>query len=504
MKKEILRMERVTYKEEETTYLKDFELNVFSGEIVGLLPVNAYGLPQLLSVLRENPLLYAGYMYYKERLVNSWQNLNSWQAGKNYDKRIAVISDQTSLVEGQSVLTNIFILRQGFRQELIRKKLLKSQLQPFLDEIEVEIEADTLVEKLSSFERLVVELLRAVVADYRLIVMREIGTLVNEGELEKIHAFMKHYAKQGFSFLYISPHFEEILQICGRAVVMSNGKVIKALAGEQMQAQTLNFYSEEYNAKVRHHIESLKERQSNKIVFEGRHLCGDVIFNFNLKVAQGECVVIQSLEEGIFRDLYLLFQGEKQDEIHPGTCYLEGRASKICGDRGIAFIREEPTETMLFYDMSYMDNLCIAMDHRVKNIWGNRKMKRCIRADFEEILGENVFDKRMQELTEMEKYDLVYTRIMLQKPKIVFCVQPFKGADLRHRIHIWELQEKLLRKGIAVVILAVNMADALSLADRLVRIDKGTVVTEYQRKDFGMLPRNIPWKALYDENGRIP
>ena len=131
-------------------------------------------------------------------------------------------------------------------------------------------------------------------------------------------------------------------------------------------------------------------------------------------------------------------------------------------------------------------------------------MKRCIRADFEEILGENVFDKRMQELTEMEKYDLVYTRIMLQKPKIVFCVQPFKGADLRHRIHIWELQEKLLRKGIAVVILAVNMADALSLADRLVRIDKGTVVTEYQRKDFGMLPRNIPWKALYDENGRIP
>lgn len=172
MKKEILRMERVTYKEAETTYLKDFELNVFSGEIVGLLPVNAYGLPQLLHILREDPPLYAGYMYYKERLVNSWQER------KEYDKRIAVISDRTSLVEGQSVLTNIFILRQGFKQELIRKKLLKSRLQPFLDEIDVKIYADTPVEKLSSFERLVVELLRAVVADYRLIVMQEIGTLV--------------------------------------------------------------------------------------------------------------------------------------------------------------------------------------------------------------------------------------------------------------------------------------------------------------------------------------
>ena len=93
MRKEIFRMERVTYKEAETTYLKDFELNVFSGEIVGLLPVNAYGLPQLLHVLRENPPLYAGYLYYKERLANSWQ------MGKKYDKRIAVISDHTTLVE---------------------------------------------------------------------------------------------------------------------------------------------------------------------------------------------------------------------------------------------------------------------------------------------------------------------------------------------------------------------------------------------------------------------
>lgn len=66
-------------------------------------------------------------------------------------------------------------------------------------------------------------------------------------------------------------------------------------------------------------------------------------------------------------------------------------------------------------------------------------------------------------------------------------------------IHIWDLQEKLLKRGIAVVILAVNMADALSLADRVVRIDQKTQVTEYARKDFGMLPRNIPWKTIYDE-----
>lgn len=491
MKEEILRMERVTYKEAENVYLKDFELNLFSGEIAGLLPVNAYGLPQLLHVLRENAPLYAGYMYYKEKLTDSWTT------EKKADKRIAVISDRTSLVEGQSVLTNIFVLRHGFRQEIIQNRLLKNQLQPFLKELHIDIQAETLVEKLSSFERLVVELLRAVVADNRLIVMQEIGTLVNEIELEKIHEIMRHYAKQGFAFLYISPHFEEILQVCSRAVVMSNGKIIQKLEEDQMKVSQLTFYSKEYNAKVIKHIEDADERSKKRIVFEGKHLQGEVIRNLNLTVVQGGCVVIQSLEEGIFRDLYLLLQGELKS--HAGEFYIDGRKADIAGNRNVAFIREQPTKTMIFYEMSYIDNLCIAMDHRVKDVWRNHKVKECIRRDFEPLLGMHVFDKRMIELTETEKYDLVYTRVMLQNPKIVFCVQPFKGADLKHRIHIWELQEKMLKKGIAVVILAVNMADALSLADRVIRIDKKTAVDEYERKDFGMLPVNIPWKAFYDE-----
>lgn len=484
-------MERVTYKEAEATYLSDFELNVFAGEIVGLLPLNAFGLPQLLRVLRESPTLYAGYIYYRERLVNSWQDR------KTYDSRISVICDRSSLVEGQSVLTNIFVLRCGFKQEIIRRKLLKSQLQPFLDEIEMPILADTPVEKLSAFERLVVELLRAVVADYRLIVMQEIGTLINESELEKLHVIMRHYAARGFSFLYISPHFEEILQICDRAAVMSNGKILKILSGEQMRAQTLAACSQEYQEKVRHYLQHHGKQNGKEIVFEGKHLNGTVIRDLNFKVAKGECVVIQSLEEGIFEELLLMLQGEKCKG--EGAFFLEGEETGICENRGIAFVKEQPTQTMLFYDLSYLDNLCMTMDHRVKSVWMSRKIRGSIRKEYGQMLGEDVFEKRIAELTEREKYELVYARILLQNPKIVFCVQPFKGADLKHRIRIWELQEKLLQKGVAVVILAVNMADALSLADRVIRIDQGTVVTEYEKKDFGMLPVNIPWKSLYEE-----
>ena len=54
----ILRLERVTYAESDSFYLRDFDLDVRTGEIMGLLPLNAYGIPALLDVIRNNPPLY--------------------------------------------------------------------------------------------------------------------------------------------------------------------------------------------------------------------------------------------------------------------------------------------------------------------------------------------------------------------------------------------------------------------------------------------------------------
>ena len=42
MRNEVLRMERVTYKEDEVVKLEDFNLQIFQGEIMGFMPVNSH------------------------------------------------------------------------------------------------------------------------------------------------------------------------------------------------------------------------------------------------------------------------------------------------------------------------------------------------------------------------------------------------------------------------------------------------------------------------------
>ena len=102
-------------------------------------------------------------------------------------------------------------------------------------------------------------------------------------------------------------------------------------------------------------------------------------------------------------------------------------------------------------------------------------------------------------LTDMEKYELVYTRILLQKPELVLIIQPFKGADARLRQRIWELQEALIDRGATLVLLAVNMADCLAIANRVIRIDGDMTIREYREDSFGELPLTIPLISLYEE-----
>lgn len=492
MKQEVFRMERVTYSEDGNTLLEDFNLNIFAGEIMGLIPVSGHGMQAFITLLKSNLPLEDGYVYYREKMVNSWRD------SKRNHNRISVIQDKSCLVEGLTVADNIFVIRQGFSQKVIQPGLLERQLAPFLAEIEVKISADEYVEKLSVFKRVVVELLRAVVAEHRLIVLSEISTIVGDAELQELYRIMRHYAAKGFSFLYISPHFEEILQICDRAAIMLNGRIEKIIYSDEMLREILIDYTKEYDKLVRMHLEEKEgQYEQTQPVFEARAVSGQYINQFNFSIQKGECLVIQSLNNRIFHDILDMITGE--EELSGGRILIAGREEKIRRNRNISIVQELPTVSMIFPEMSYLDNLCFGLDHRLKTVWLKKGIKSSIMQEYGPTLGDEIFDRPIDELSERQKYQLVYLRVLLQKPKIVFCVQPFKGADLSHRKYIWELLEMILKKGIAVVILAVNLADSLSLADRLIRIDRESQVEEYLQKDFATIPIVAPWLYLYQE-----
>ncbi|MEG0640580.1 MAG: sugar ABC transporter ATP-binding protein [Clostridia bacterium] len=494
MRSEVLRLERITYREQGITQLNNFNLNVFHGEIMGLLPINNHGLAALTDLLCQNRPLYYGYVYYREELVNSWR------APRHGYNRVSLIQSKSCLVEGLTVADNIFVLRPGFRGYVIRPHLFREQLQPFLQSIGINISASAYVEELTVFKRFVVELLKAVVAGNRLIVLKDVSPFVSESELSKIHAIVRHYAQQGFSFLYIGFHLEELMEVCGRMALMLNGRVIKVLEGAEITPSALKPYTETYDGLVRRQL--ARDRSAaveGATVFEAAGLCGGNVNELSFAVHAGECLVLQDLDNRMLGDLLPMLTGEQRPE--KGHMLLEGQPFFPTGNRGVAVMQELPSESMLFPSMNVLDNLCFTLDHRLPGIWRSARLRRGLRKEYATWFSDELMSKRVEDLTEAEKYQLVYVRILLQHPRVLFCVQPFRRADVALRMHIWNQLERLLDSNIAVVILAVNLADSLSLADRLIRVHTGQPMEVYERANFAHMDISAPWMRLYREEG---
>ena len=60
MRNEILRMDQVTYDSQGVAQLDNFSLSMWEGEILGLVPVNNYGVEALFSLLTQNLPLRGG------------------------------------------------------------------------------------------------------------------------------------------------------------------------------------------------------------------------------------------------------------------------------------------------------------------------------------------------------------------------------------------------------------------------------------------------------------
>lgn len=375
MKEEVLRLDRVTCLDQGAMALNHFSLSVFAGEIMGMVPVNSTGLETLLQLLRQNIPLHYGYVYYREKLINHWQHAD----GRN--NRISIIGASSGLADDLTVADNVFVLRPGFGKHIIHRGVLRRQLAPFLKATGVDISADARVRDLTSFQRFVVALVKAVVAGHRLIVLIDVGTIVSDAELHQLHAILRHYAAEGISFLYVSQHYEEIREVCARAALMFNGQIAKILDTQQTPPEAIqSFGVEHFERMVRTQwVPHTPGDGAPALAVEGLH--HGMIDGLSLTIAQGECVVVQDLDNHMIDDFIAVMTAGARPQA--GSIRVAGRRFARARLRDVATIQKLATTTMLFPDMSYEDNLCFMMDHHLRRVWLSRRGKRSVRRECE-------------------------------------------------------------------------------------------------------------------------
>lgn len=468
-------MERVTYLEQDVLLLDNFNFQVFTGEVMGLVPLDSLGIDVFLNLLQVNKPIFYGFVYLKEVLVNTC--LTSLHTENN----VQIISNHSNLVKYMSAADNVFALRRGYKGWIIKNSIFRQQLQMMLAELELYFSIDVPLEKMSLFERYVLELLKAVISNPDIIVLQDPSSVLNSGDMERLYKIIRHYSEMGQAFIYISVHREELAEVCDRISLMAQGKIIKVVERKQLTEEFL-FHYVEPSLPEAINTNNEEGNQSEK-VFWCKNLHYKNIHGLSFSVKKGECLVIHDYDNLICDDLMDVITYKRPEQGH---VYWNGKEKGIKYKRRVGIVMEDPARSMLYENMSYEDNLCLNIDHRLEKIWRKHRTRKSVAR---EIVGEELPDRRIsiKNLTMRQKYYLIYTRILLQKPDVVFCVHPYRNVDMDLREYITELIKRFQENGIAVVIITVNFQDVLFLADQLLLVKEGVHHGKLSRMEFEYL-----------------
>ena len=155
--------------------------------------------------------------------------------------------------------------------------------------------------------------------------------------------------------------------------------------------------------------------------------CGEYLRDLSFAVGAGECLAVQILDNNVFAELrsFLL-----QDQMPEGGELWVGKrqTAEFFGSQDRSDPGTGNADDGLSGSSSYMEHLCISLSMRVPALWLKKSIRRSIRREYGPILGEEVFDLPVSSLTERQKYQMIYTRIQLAHPDVVFGIQPFKGS----------------------------------------------------------------------------
>ncbi len=479
MKKEILRMVNVISEDPDRTNLDNFNLHMFQGEIMGLIGVNDYGKDVLVDLICKNIPIKFGRIYFSNALVNSYH----YSDGST--NKVYVIDQESKLVKDLTVTDNVFVLRKGFKKYIISRKVLGLQLKQLLGELEVALDPKSVCLDLTEYERCVVEVLKAVIQGVKLIIVNDLSNILSADDFQSFKKLLIKMAKKNYSILFIENHHEEIFPICDRVALMQDGKTIKILDKKELGDENILPYTISFE-DTQPAVKNTASRES--IYFH--EVSTSYLKKVSFSIQAGECIILYDKSSKLQSDIIDFLSGQK--EIVSGAVELghkvlnPGKMHRYFGSQ-IAVIGEDVLRSMLFYDMNYIDNMCFLLDKKTKRGNITRKVKKSIQLEYYKELGYEIYENDLGKLDKKSLYNLIYYRVHLLNPKIVFIVQPFSNADMYLRRHIIHLIRVLKRKGIAVVILAVSISDSLHVADRLLLLEEGSIKQEYLPNSFSQI-----------------
>ena len=483
----ILEMRNITKEFFGVKALDNVELKVKRGEIHCIVGENGAGKSTLMKILMG--------IYKADRGSIILQGKETVMHGPRdaMNKGISMIHQELNTLLDMEVAENVFvgreILKKGFsKMKIVDLDKMREETARYFREMNIDIDPRARMRTLSVAEMQLVEIVKAISLNSKIIVMDEPTSAITEKEALVLFRQIDRLKKQGVAIIYISHKMDEIFRISDTITVLRDGQWIGTKPAAELDDNSL------IKMMVGRELTDIYPKEPAEIgdvILELKNLSrGKKVKNVSLTLRRGEVLGIAGLVGAGRSELVETVFG-----LYPktgGEIFLNGKKAAIKNPQEaiknkIALITEDRKLTGLNLIGSVKENIsAVSLSKLSKNGIINKKRESEVAEKYIKELKIKTPDGNaiVGNLSGGNQQKVVLAKWLLDGPEIIIFDEPTRGIDIGAKRDIYLLINELAKEGKAVIVISSEMAEVMGISDRIVVMCEGQLTGEIGREEF--------------------
>lgn len=463
--------------------LRGVSMDVHAGEVLVLIGGNGAGKSTLMKIIMGIYQADGGSVSISGRPVKLSNPAAALAEG------IYMVPQEPLLFPNMTVEENILI---GFKESPAE---LKRRLEYHMKELGFTLNLQRKANTLSIAEQQLVEILRGLVREAKLLILDEPTSALTFGEVQSLFRVIEDLKSKGISMIYITHRLTEVFEIATSVAIMKDGLI--TLSGpvekfdKDMLIRGLLPSDEEMSEKKGKESYVPVKYDELEPVLEVQGLTGYGFADISFKLYPGEILGIAGVVGAGRTELISTIFG--RDKVLGGKVFLAGKditgmkTSKVLKE-GINFVPEDRHNNGLFGIRSISSNTTSSLLNttQIGRINISRRRQDAIAQQYVDEFRTKIMslDDEVGSLSGGNQQKVVIGRSLATMPKVVILDEPTRGIDAAARGDVYNIIFRLKEMGVAVLMVSSDIEEVVELADRAITVFQGRINGEFAHDEI--------------------
>lgn len=444
------------------------------GEVHALMGENGAGKSTLMKVLAGLYRPDGGHVEWRGARVDFASPHAALEAG------IAMIHQELMPIPDLTVAENITLGREPVgpfgRIDRTAQRLRAKQL---LHELEVDLDPDLTMRRLTVAQTQVVEIAKALGREADVVLMDEPTAALSDQEVAALFRAIARLKARGVAIVYTTHKMDEVFRLADRISVLRDGRLVSTEAASEMSPAKLIALMV---GRELADIFPARGTPTDETLLEVSGLTREPAYrDVSFTLRRGEVVALAGLMGAGRTEVASALFGLQP--ASSGTIRFEGRDLLVKSPSdalaaGIGMVTEDRKGQGIIPALGVGENITLSSLRRFAR--GPLIDRSADRTAAREQIGAFAVKassaaQPIAQLSGGNQQKALLARSLLDDPDLVILDEPTRGIDIGAKAEIYALIQKLARQGKGLLLISSELPEVLALAHRIVVLRQGSV-----------------------------